>query len=86
MTNTEEINYTENYAWVDTRLHELYYGDDFKDMCLLNENYAWVDEKLRELYYGYKGIDNTEVKKKLYYDYGEDVDDSDSDEDEEIIS
>ena len=77
MTNTEEINYTENYAWVDKKLRELYYGDDFKDMCLLNENYAWVDERLRELYYGYTCMDGTTHIINLYYDYGEDIDDSD---------
>ena len=72
MTNTEEINYTENYAWVDERLRELYYGyaltdeniDEFEEMVLLNENYAWVDERLRELYYGYtitdENIEQTE--------------------------
>ena len=85
MTNTEEINYTENYAWVDDRLRELYYGDDLKDTYLLTENYAWVDDRLRELYYGYTGIDDTEVIENLHYDYGEDVDDSDVDVDDSDV-
>ena len=47
----------ENYAWVDERLREMYYGyaltelnfDEFDAAGLLKENYAWVDEKLEEM-------------------------------------
>ena len=90
MTNIEEINYTENYAWVDERLNELYYGyaltdeniDEFEEMGLLNENYAWVDERLNELYYGYEygygyGYPEFEEYQNLRYDYGDDINDSD---------
>jgi hypothetical protein len=47
----------ENYAWVDERLREMYYGyaltsdnyDEFKYNGLLKENYDWVDRKLEEM-------------------------------------
>jgi hypothetical protein len=47
----------ENYAWVDERLREMYYGyaltsdnyDEFKYNDLLKENYDWVDRKLEEM-------------------------------------
>ena len=53
----------ENWAWVDERLRELYYGyglndetfneEQEQDTNFLKENWAWVDKRLRELYYGY---------------------------------
>lgn len=47
----------ENYAWVDQRLREKYYGyaltsaniDEFESADLLTENYDWVDRRLEEL-------------------------------------
>ena len=49
----------ENYAWVDERLREKYYGyaltsdnvDEFESAGLLQEHYSWVDLKLAELCY-----------------------------------
>lgn len=46
----------ENYAWVDERLREMYYGyaltaansDEYEAAGLLRENYAWVDNRLAE--------------------------------------
>ena len=48
----------ENWAWVDKRLRELYYGyglndatfNEEQDDNLLNDNYDWVDEKLSDQY------------------------------------
>lgn len=47
----------ENYAWVDRRLEELYYGyaltsancDEYEAAGILTENYAWVDQRLEEM-------------------------------------
>ena len=47
----------ENYAWVDKRLHEMYYDyvitssecDEYDAEGFLNENYAWIDAKLDEM-------------------------------------
>ena len=47
----------ENYAWVDERLRELYYGyalsatncDEFESAGLLKENWAHIDLKLEEM-------------------------------------
>jgi hypothetical protein len=46
----------ENYAWVDLRLRELYYGyalssdncDEYQDAGLLKEKWDWVDKRLSE--------------------------------------
>ena len=48
----------ENYAWVDERLRELYYGyslsssncDEYEEVGILRENWAWVDAKLSAIY------------------------------------
>ena len=47
----------ENYAWVDERLREMYYGyaltdsncDEYEKAGLLNENFAWVDTELEKM-------------------------------------
>ena len=47
----------ENYAWVDKRLEEMYYGyalttancDEYEAAGLLKENYDWVDQRLEEM-------------------------------------
>ena len=50
--------FQENWAWVDKRLEELYYGyglaqdniDDYVEAGLLDERCAWVDADLQSLY------------------------------------
>lgn len=47
----------ENYAWVDERLREMYYGyaltasncDEYDAAGLLTEKWAWVDNRLKEM-------------------------------------
>jgi hypothetical protein len=47
----------ENFAWVDERLREMYYGyaltssncDEYEAAGLLKENWAWVDSRLEEM-------------------------------------
>lgn len=58
MTSNCEINYEENYAWVDQRLQEMFhnYGmtednfDDYIESGLLKETSSWMDEKLQSQY------------------------------------
>jgi hypothetical protein len=61
LNNFTDSLLVENYAWVDQRLEELYYGyaltaencDEFQDAGLLREKWAWVDDSLHKKYYGY---------------------------------
>jgi len=47
----------ENYAWVDERLREMYYGyaltsfncSEYEAEGLLNENWSWVDDRLVQM-------------------------------------
>ena len=47
----------ENYAWVDDRLREIYYGyahrssicDKYESAGFLKENWAWVDDRLEKM-------------------------------------
>ena len=67
-----QYGFSENYAWVDRRLEELYYGyaltadncDEFQDAGLLREKWAWVDDLLRVKYsdkYDDKYYDDEEI-------------------------
>jgi hypothetical protein len=76
MTSTQS-DFSENYAWVDKRLDELYYSysltadncDEFQDAGLLTENCAWVDDLLQKKfcdeycdeYYDVGSDDETEI-------------------------
>ena len=64
-----QYGFSENYAWVDRRLEELYYGyaltadncDEFQDAGLLTEKWAWVDDLLHKKYSDECYDDETEV-------------------------
>lgn len=68
MASTQSV-FTENYAWVDQRLEELYYSyaltadncDEFQDAGLLTEKWDWVDDLLHKKYSDECYDDETEV-------------------------